>query len=315
MGLSSTLAFYKIRRAAFEVFYKSHILLYLVAMFFALIHHGAKLAIVVAYLWVLDVLYRYGFLALMKYPRSAKAYALPANVVRIEFQKWHPFSMSSSPHEHVVTIHVRALGDWTRKLYDMAEAGGEEGVELRMLFEGPYGELIVDVDGPRYTSVMMISGGIGITPMQSTCNSLLHQMKAGRPMNAIWFIWAAADRYVVDAMWDDVERLPTALNSHMNSNGLPHSFTPDTLERVSEDFSAEDPLRTEFYLTRVRNEAEFEAANINPKVQKCLKFGRPDLAQLLEQYCQVGKKAGDHRLAVLVFMYSSDEDVMSARWK
>lgn len=38
--------------------------------------------------------------------------ALPS-ISRFEF---HPFTLTSAPHEEYLTLHVRAVGDWTRKL-------------------------------------------------------------------------------------------------------------------------------------------------------------------------------------------------------
>jgi ferredoxin-NADP reductase len=39
--------------------------------------------------------------------------------------------------------------------------------------DGPYGNPAIDIDGDKYKIFMMISGGIGITPMQSITNELL----------------------------------------------------------------------------------------------------------------------------------------------
>ena len=75
-----------------------------------------------------------------------------------------------------MSIHIRVLGDWTKKLYDLAHPFGLAGTEAEVLFEGPYGELEVDIDGAKYKSVLLISGGIGITPIQSICNDLIHHL-------------------------------------------------------------------------------------------------------------------------------------------
>lgn len=44
---------------------------------------------------------------------------------------------------------------------------------IRFLFEGPYGSPAVDIYGDSYQMFLLISGGIGITPMQSVVNSLV----------------------------------------------------------------------------------------------------------------------------------------------
>ena len=53
---------------------------------------------------------------------------------------------------------------------------------IKFLFEGPYGSPAVDIYGDSYQMFLLISGGIGITPMQSVVNSLVSYtaMLAGR---------------------------------------------------------------------------------------------------------------------------------------
>ena len=60
---------------------------------------------------------------------------------------------------------------------------GEVGTKrLKVWVEGPHGKPQVDIWGDRYRMVLLVSGGIGITPMQSICNTLLKQSDAGRPL-------------------------------------------------------------------------------------------------------------------------------------
>ena len=138
-----------------------------------------------------------------KHQRSILAVRLPSNVVRLTFLKrdfkynsgqycficvpgvslfeWHPFSLSSSPHENMVSLHIRVLGDWTQRLYDYVD----QTRQIKVYLDGPYGTPCLDVDGDRYKMFMFISGGIGITPMQSICNDILHQRKRGRDIKKV----------------------------------------------------------------------------------------------------------------------------------
>jgi ferredoxin-NADP reductase len=45
---------------------------------------------------------------------------------------------------------------------------------------------MVDIEGPTYKSVLLVAGGIGITPMISTFTSLLDQYARGRPLNQVY---------------------------------------------------------------------------------------------------------------------------------
>jgi ferredoxin-NADP reductase len=89
---------------------------------------------------------------------------------------------------------VRALGDWTRRLLVLA---GQKS-EVAIYFEGPGGEPQINVEGGKYTHFLLLSGGIGITPMQSMCNQLMDEHARGRPLDLCWFVWSCRDRAMVD---------------------------------------------------------------------------------------------------------------------
>jgi len=75
----------------------------------------------------------------------------------------HPFSISSAPNGSWLRITVKELGDWSAQLQRMA-------VGTRVFVEGPYGVLT----GARRTRqrVLLIAGGIGITPLRSLLEAL-----------------------------------------------------------------------------------------------------------------------------------------------
>jgi NAD(P)H-flavin reductase len=50
------------------------------------------------------------------------------------FALFHPISISSSPHEPLVTLHVRALGNWAKRLVALAKKKNE----VPILIEGLY---------------------------------------------------------------------------------------------------------------------------------------------------------------------------------
>eukprot|EP00238_Polyblepharides_amylifera_P011893 CAMPEP_0196591568 /NCGR_PEP_ID=MMETSP1081-20130531/70094_1 /TAXON_ID=36882 /ORGANISM="Pyramimonas amylifera, Strain CCMP720" /LENGTH=369 /DNA_ID=CAMNT_0041914965 /DNA_START=478 /DNA_END=1587 /DNA_ORIENTATION=+ len=329
-------SFPPIRRHSFEIFYKTHWMLFIFTFVLAFTHKSAGQMSYGAFAWFGDVVYRYVYLAKTKYPRESKAYALPAKVIKITFPKgdfnyragqylfmcipeltsfqWHPFSMSSSPDQDLVSIHIRVLGDWTSQLYDLVLPEGSTGKPLKILMEGPYGEPAIDIDGPKYKSVLLISGGIGITPMQSICNDLLHQHDCGRPMNKIWFVWSCADKAMVDVMFQDPKTLAGGKADAESNGRMPLSFAPDELTRVSslnatrnsvdleavKDVKGFDPLYSEYFLTRVRNEEDYPKANINLAVQECLRFGRPNIVEIFQTMKEMCIEHGDARCAVMV---------------
>ena len=39
------------------------------------------------------------------------------NIPSLSLFQWHPFSLSSSPYQDTVMVHIRVLGNWTKALY------------------------------------------------------------------------------------------------------------------------------------------------------------------------------------------------------
>ena len=94
---------------------------------------------------------------------------LPGDIVRIEFDKcfdynagqycflrirdidciqYHPISISSSPSESTMSFHIRALGDWSKKL--LAKSSSDPDWKPELFVEGPYGNCTVDLDSDLY---------------------------------------------------------------------------------------------------------------------------------------------------------------------
>jgi predicted ferric reductase len=330
-----------IRRKLFEFFFKSHWVLLILTGISGLLHNSGLMGFG-AFLWTIDVLYRYLYLARTRYVHKCMIISLPGNVIRIQFPKgkfqykagqyificipeitkyqFHPFSISSSPDQEYVSLHIRVLGDWTKQLYDLAHRHWEPKA-YDCWMEGPYGEPAVDVEGSRYKCFLMLSGGIGITPMQSITNDLISQHERGRELVKVWFVWSARDSALLNSLYDGDEALP-----HHNSgvdlpNKLPTAFSPDVLKRTSqsvrripgadEDAPAgdteegkvehddQDYLHTDFHLTRARKPEDFVNANINPTLQDCLRMGRPRLPEIFASMKAIAKKNGCKEVAVL----------------
>lgn len=203
-----------VRRRMFEVFYYSHIISTVVLAVCTFYHSGILVPILASLIWGVDLFVRSIVMARTRYPRKANLTVISDTVIELSFPKtaafaynpgqyiyiaipeiswlqWHPFSISSSPKQKVVTLHIRRLGDWTAGLYSLAE----KKREVSILIEGPYGNVGVDLMGDRkYKNIMLISGGIGITPMQSLCDQLLYEtVKDRRELHRLKFIWIERD--------------------------------------------------------------------------------------------------------------------------
>lgn len=90
----------------------------------------------------------------------------------------HPFTISSSPTRTPnVEFTIRASGDWTRKIKYL-----EKGEEASL--QGPFG-LYGHLDLKNSKEMIMIAGGIGITPMLSILR-YLSDMEDNRKITLVW---------------------------------------------------------------------------------------------------------------------------------
>jgi len=83
------------------------------------------------------------------------------NFPQCSFLEWHPFSISSGPDERTLEIHIRGLGDHTKKLLERAKTSTDMWIRV----DGPYGNH--NLNYRRFPTLALVGGGIGITPIVS----------------------------------------------------------------------------------------------------------------------------------------------------
>jgi len=135
------------------------------------------------------------------------------NFPGISMLEWHPYSVSSSPDERTLEIHIRGLGDHTNYLVDKAK--NKETLWLRV--DGPYGDL--NMNYRRYPILLLVSGGIGVTPVIGILKDLYHigdidTKKKPKPhcVENVYMIWAVQSKVQYD--WFSSE-----LNDIYNASG------------------------------------------------------------------------------------------------
>jgi predicted ferric reductase/Ca2+-binding EF-hand superfamily protein len=219
MGLFAREAIRRTRH--FELFYFTH-LLYVPWIVLAVVHAPSILA------WSGVALAGFAVEQILRSRRRARvttvidARALRSGVTRLELERpdsfahhagdylflrvpeiarheWHPFTISSAPEARALTLHVRALGNWTSALRRTIEALGK-GARLTAYIDGPYGSPSGHVFGAE--NVVLIAAGIGITPFASILESIaLRAGSAGLKNNEterlakVHFFWLNHDQY------------------------------------------------------------------------------------------------------------------------
>ncbi|XP_061338598.1 respiratory burst oxidase homolog protein B-like [Gastrolobium bilobum] len=112
--------------------------------------------------------------------------------------EWHPFSFTSAPGDDYLSIHIRALGDWTSQLKAVFSkacqpASDDKNIGLlkadmfqcnnkprmpRLLIDGPYGAPAQDYK--NYEVLLLVGLGIGATPLISILRDMLNNIKQQR---------------------------------------------------------------------------------------------------------------------------------------
>ncbi|XP_006306803.2 ferric reduction oxidase 3, mitochondrial isoform X1 [Capsella rubella] len=188
--------FPKIRRRFFEVFFYTHHL-YMVFMLFFVFHVGISYALISFpgfYIFIIDRFLR--FLQSRNNVKLVSARVLPCETVELNFSKnpmliysptstlfvnipsisklqWHPFTITSSSklEPKKLSVMIKSQGKWSTKLYHMLSSSNQID-RLAVSVEGPYGP--ASTDYLRHESLVMVSGGSGITPFISIIRDILY---------------------------------------------------------------------------------------------------------------------------------------------
>lgn len=106
------------------------------------------------------------------------------NAPQISAGEWHPFSLSASPLDAAASFHIKAMGPgtFTERLHDFV---ARHPRDLVLHVDGPYGPEWA----PSAPRVLLIAGGIGVTPMLNAMRFILQGGCAG--VEHVHLVWAS----------------------------------------------------------------------------------------------------------------------------
>ncbi|KAJ3291239.1 hypothetical protein HK104_006227 [Borealophlyctis nickersoniae] len=123
----------------------------------------------------------------------------------IALHEWHPFTLTSSPYEDFVSVHMRVVGDWTTKFAlrvgcrfgGAAEKGLEPPKSLPFfMIDGPYGAASEDVFDHEVG--LLVGAGIGVTPFASILKTIWYRINNpdGKKvrLRKVYFVWVCRDK-------------------------------------------------------------------------------------------------------------------------
>ena len=242
-----------IRRNRFEIFYFAHHF-GMIFIFICLLHAGSCWFYIVGglSLWFFDRAIRFSSGTKRTTVLSATAHgendfahtelvlSIPGfsykrgqfcfiNIPEISMFEWHPFTVSSAPHEDEVTFHIKAMlpprdaadsiiknssETWTTKLHKLSSSN----LPMVVSVDGAYG---TPPDYSRYSHVIFCVGGIGVTPAHNTVKSFIHDRMVDSDSNQpnIHTIWSIRHGSLIDMMDGSFTRLPplSSLNTITSS--------------------------------------------------------------------------------------------------
>ena len=297
--LVGTSLFPIMRRWNFNLWLFIHILSAICVVIFSF-QHEVNVVVITSVFWIIDLFVRHVVMALCKYPTKANLRMILPDVVEISFPKgnnfdyragqfvhiavpkvswveFHPITISSAPHESNVTMHVQVIGDWSGKLAELSR----ENQEVTIFVEGPYGSLSIDLNNDRkYQMILMISGGIGVTPCQSIAKSVLEDKKGGRKLHKIRYVWAVRNM-----------DLPLAMSplSKDNADENVSSLTSPLLTYDKDDLNG--PIQIDVFDTSESAEDTEKNSEINKPFNH--HFGRPNLDDI---FTEIKEEVTQHRL-------------------
>jgi NAD(P)H-flavin reductase len=254
----------QVRRKFFEVFYYTHLALLPIFYLFAVLHcHSALHRVVLLAplsLYVVDRLVRLsrrrlhatvvkgeplqagdakGVHIRLQLPKAATAGFEAGgyfflNVPEIDVLQWHPFSVSSAPHDDgTINFHILSMGPgtFTDRLVDVFGAADVLKAPPTVYVDGPLGRLQVDLKHGGYRTALLVAGGIGVTPMTSVLEDLLLREKAYPTLSRVVLVWVVRDPKQLQWLEDVVTQARAHSSAHLTVE-LRFHYTQAALDGV-----------------------------------------------------------------------------------
>ena len=100
----------------------------------------------------------------------------------------HPFTLSGCPEDGVLQLHIKSLGDWTRRVYDLAVQDELESCKIHVV--GPFVTRTSEV--ANYANLVLVGAGVGATPFTSVLESMLK--KSSMEDRCVDFHWIVGNQ-------------------------------------------------------------------------------------------------------------------------
>jgi predicted ferric reductase len=235
----------------------------------------------------------------------------------ISLTEWHPFSVSSYDEpSYTVTFHIKVMGSgsFTHRLYDYAKKVSSNSSDASALHShrvsilGPYGNLSVNLE--EYRHIILIAGGIGVTPMWLILDDIIRYVNADRhkppPLprdadpssssTALWFKKRASQ----PSMYSSLARVTLIWSyrgeetKRLFSHHVPTDSTFPDLGRPIPGYSARQDISFEYRFYDTNSKTDAVADEVNTAIYRTdyafvttivgQDYGRPNIPDIVQTY-------------------------------
>ncbi len=308
--------YYVVKIISFELFFYMHIATYGAIIYMAIRHEATLIAFSLV-LMAVDLLVRFiikgrmvtaelkslnkssvtcvKFKKLFNYEAGQYAFIM---IPSLGIHQYHPFTISSIPSDEDMTMHIKALGDWTKSLNNMSI---KDNAAITCFIEGPFGRPMMDpFNDASYQIFILVCGGIGLTPMQAWANHLLHLYQTKKKVvTKIYYVWSIREdmtQLVNELVITKMLPLPAS-----NDVELASATQPST-EDSNVPIVNHNIIETGIYITGVSNASETDKNNIrdsiDPLASKFVHFNRPNLAEIFDKASLLASTSQQGRVLV-----------------
>lgn len=186
--------------------------------------------------------------------------------------EYHPFTLSSAPHEDNLSVHVRALGPWTinlRRVYDPSSLRDKPYPKIYL--DGPYGG--GHQDWFRFEVSVLVGGGIGVTPFASILKDIAYKASTRARIfcKKVYFIWVTRTQKQFEWMTDIIREVEEKDNRDLVSV---HIFITQFYQKFD--------LRTTMLYICERHFQKISNKSLFTGLRAVTHFGRPDFKGFLD---------------------------------
>ncbi|XP_077067339.1 dual oxidase 1 [Siphateles boraxobius] len=230
-----------------------------------------------------------------------KAELLPSDVTYLEFKRpqgfvyrsgqwvriaclalgtdeYHPFTLTSAPHEETLSLHIRVAGPWTSKLREAytPEKLQELGGYPKLYLDGPFGE--GHQEWTDYEVSVLVGAGIGVTPFASILKDLVFKssVKVKFQCKKVYFIWVTRTQRQFEWVSDIIREVEDMDSQELVSV---HIYITQLAEKF--DLRTTMLYVCERHFQKVRNRSLFTG------LRSVTHFGRPPFTAFLSSLQEV----------------------------